>query len=127
MHTRERGFTTQEPWIPLVIVIVLAMVAFVTLKRIGRESRLRVAVQHTLFTLSVSEREYHARHHTYSDTLTVLPDSNVIITITHADSAGWTAEGMHPFLGRGTKKCYIYGGRVAHDQRIARPDEPVCW
>ena len=127
MRTRERGFTTQEPWIPLVIVIVLAMVAFVTLKRIGRESRLRVAVQHTLFTLSVSEREHHARRGTYSDTITVLPDSNAIITITHADSAGWLAEGSHPFLGRGTKKCYIYGGRVAHDPRIARPDEPVCW
>ena len=33
-----RGFTTQEPWIPLVIVVLLAVIAFGTLKAASAES-----------------------------------------------------------------------------------------
>jgi hypothetical protein len=135
-HAAPRRISAREPWFPLLIVIVLALFAFVTLRRIGRESRLRIAVLHSLAMVADAEEAYHVSHHTYAGTLggagvsgaiSVLPDSGAMITIVHADSTGWTAEGAHPALGHGTRRCHIYGGNAPHDPRLRTPGEPDCW
>src|SRR3954464_12734745 len=93
-----RGFTTQEPWIPLIIVAILAMIAFVTLRRIGRESRIRIAVMHSLFMLAEAERGHHLSYHTYDPTLTITADSNAVVTVIRADSTGFVASATHPVI-----------------------------
>ena len=133
---RSAGFTTQEPWIPILIVIILAMIAFVTLRGIGRESRMRIAVLHSLAMIADAQETYHRAHRVYAGSvgpndapgaITVVPDSGALLTITHADSNGWAAEGTHPVLSRGSRKCYIFGGTAPHDPRLRQPAEPVCW
>ena len=116
----------QQPWFALAIVVVLAAGAFVLLRRIGRDSRLRIAVMHSLAMIADGQTFYHRRHGIYATTLDVIPDSGTTVTITHADSSGWTAEAMHPAILR-INHCYIYGGTIAHDPRLREPNEPVCW
>lgn len=131
-----RGFTTQEPWIPLVIVVLLAVIAFGTLKHLGRVSRVRFGVERDLAMLADAQTAHHHRYGSYasrigsladSGTVGMVADSGAVVTVTHGDSAGWSASGTHPALHGRNSTCYIYAGNVAHDPRLVTPDEPRCW
>ena len=126
----------REPWVALVIVIVLALIALVVLRRVGRDSRARFAVERNLAMLADSQTVHRRRYGSYAarggnlsdpTTVRILADSGAVLTITHADSIGWSASGTHPALHGRNSTCYIYGGNVSHDPRLVKPAEPRCW
>lgn len=130
-----RGFSLQEPWVAVVIVVVLALAALVSLRRMGVESRVRIVVQRNLAMLADSQKEHHRRFGTWatrlgpafdSASVRMIPDSGALITITRADSLGWTASGTHPRLSGRRSTCYIFGGGGDHDPRLKEPGKPLC-
>lgn len=132
-----RGFAISDPWVTVVIVAVLAVVAMVVLRRVGSESRHRVRVQRNLAVLADSQDAFKRRNAVFAPAfgsvsgpgvVAFVPDSGALVTITHADSLGWAATATHPALKGRQSTCYIYGGGTApHDPKLRRPNEPRCW
>ena len=131
-----RGFSLQDPWLAVVAVVVLAAAAFVLLRALGVESRVRISVQRNLAVLADSQAAHKRRFGTWarrlggemdSASVRMIPDSGAIITITNADSAGWTASATHPALHGRRSTCYVFGGGAAHDPKLVKAGEPRCW
>jgi len=112
------------------LVILLAVAAFVLLRRAGRDSRLRTGVMHSLAMLSEQQDAHRQQFGNFAvriapepgpDAVTLTSDSNAVVTITHADSLGWAAMATNPGLIRPPRTCYIWGGGTApHDPRLTR-------
>ena len=124
-----------DPWVALMTVIVLAVVAFVVLRRLGGETRLRTATMHSLAILADSQNAHHRRYGTWAahigrrpgrDTIALVADSGAVIGIARADSLGWEGIGTHPGVTSGARTCFIFGG-MPGDTRLTRPDEPKCF
>lgn len=131
-----RGFSLSDPWVAIVIVVVLAVGAFVMLRRMGVESKLRIIVQRNLAVLADSQQAHRRRFGRWAERLgpvndsaavRMIPDSGAVIVITRADSLGWTATGTHPRLNGRRSRCYIYGGGGPHEERLTKPNEPNCF
>jgi len=132
-----RGFSMREPWIPVVIVVILSAIAMVTLRRIGSESKVRIAVMHSLAILADSQDSYRRRHGTWAThlappagegSISLVTDQGSVVTLVHADSLGWYATATHPRLQGRQRTCYIFvGDNTPHDPRLTHPREPLCW
>jgi len=131
------GFTTSEPWIPLLMVVILAAVAFVSFRRTAHAARQRAILEHGLDLVAQGQREYLRFNHVYAGRFgprmadgvaRAEPDTVLAITIVHADSTGWAAVGTIPTLTGRRSHCGIFGGTgPPPNPEVTRPDTVDCW
>ena len=119
----------------LLAVIILAVAALVVLRRMSYQSRLRIAVMHSLSVLADSQSAHRRRYGRWAsaigprpgpDTITIALDSGAAVGILRADSTGWEGVGSHPLIQGGARLCMIFGG-LPRDSRLTRENEPRCF
>ena len=125
------GFTRQEPWIALVIVVILAAVAVPALRATRRDASRRAALR--AFVTRVAARQLPR------DTLPtgfagafpadLVPAPGVHVKRWLADSASWTVVVTDDSIARGAKSCGAFHGPVARPipPDATRADSVACW
>jgi type IV pilus assembly protein PilA len=113
-HSRHaRGFTLIELLIVVVIIGILAAIAipkFTETKGKAYASSLKSDLKN----LSSVQEDYFYYNETYAPgmgSLTFSPSSGVVLTITEANSRGWSATATHPSAAPLT--CAVFYGQAA--------------
>ncbi|MBI3792297.1 MAG: hypothetical protein HY275_15655, partial [Gemmatimonadetes bacterium] len=84
-----RGFTRQEPWIPLLIVVILAALAVPRLLRVRRELAARALLRQDVERLAQAERDARQRGAAPGSTLAIVPLSpNARLVLKRAAAVG---------------------------------------
>lgn len=113
-----QGFTLIELLLVIVVIGVLAAIAVPKFTS-TRERAYFKAMQADLRTLNMHQELHYAapaNNYTYGGSLSDFPEfrasDGVVITITEATTAGWSAQASHAALGA-TQQCAVYMGTVA--------------
>lgn len=133
-----RGFTSQEPYLPIAILLILVAIAIPGFSRARRELRLRQAMRADLEAVVGAQSRYFARHHGYAARLTAAPTESSLtlplrasnrVSIGRADSTGWAATVSNDSVTRGERHCGVYVGsdRYAPDRHVRRAANVSCW
>ncbi|MCC6242816.1 MAG: prepilin-type N-terminal cleavage/methylation domain-containing protein [Gemmatimonadaceae bacterium] len=108
-----RGFTLIELLIVVVIIGILAAIAIPKFSETKGKSY-ATALKSDLKNLSSVQEDYFYNNETYAaglGSVTFRPTNGVILTITEASGAGWSATATHPSAAPLT--CAVYYGTAA--------------
>ena len=108
-----RGFTLIELLIVVVIIGILAAIAIPKFQETKGKSY-AASLKSDLRNLSSAQEDYFYYHETYATDLSNVnfkPSPGVVLTISEADSRGWSATTTHPAAAPLT--CAVYYGEAA--------------
>jgi len=108
----KRGFTLIEILVVLVVLGILAGLAFARLKS-QRERAVVASMTADLHAVAEEQEAYYIQHRAYSpvvDSLNPRPSPGNVTVIHEGTTTGWSGSVSNP---RAVKQCYVYVGSAA--------------
>ncbi|MBI2796157.1 MAG: hypothetical protein HYX65_05555 [Gemmatimonadetes bacterium] len=129
--TARPGFTTQQPWIALVIVAILVAVAIPVWRTARRDAARRAGLRALVNRVIARQSPKDTLPTGYASAFPVelIPHSGQRVSRWVSDSAGWSAIVKNDSVTRGETTCGAFHGPLARPLHAGavRPDTVYCW
>jgi prepilin-type N-terminal cleavage/methylation domain-containing protein len=112
MRAKRRGFTIIEMLAVMVVIGVLATIAYARLQT-SKDKATVASMISDLHAVAQEQEAYYFQNRTYSTVLAALnsnPSQGNVPVIVTGNSAGWSGSVSNPKV---TKQCYIFVGAAA--------------